>query len=405
MPAPSRCAAAGGHRGRWEVADIVRLFEAQYRAAHRVSRPQRRVLRALVQCRTAALGGHREQCQACGRTRPVYNPCRNRHCPKCQALAQATWRQAQQALLLPIPYFHVVFTLPHALNPLVRANPRRLYTLLFRTVWETLTTFARDPRHLGAEIGVTAVLHTWSQTLTDHIHLHCIVTGGGLSADGRRWQATKKPRFLFPVPAMAKLFRGKFLAHLDEAYRAKRLACVAQSAPLASPIEWQRLLGRLRRKRWYVYAKAPLAGPERVLNYLARYTHRIAISNERIVAVDNDTVRFRYNDYATGTTGKELPVSGTEFLRRFLLHVLPPGFMRVRHYGLLANRTRQRKLARCRELLGAAAPLDAPAADAPVVEESVAERILRLTGVDVLRCPFCGQGPMRRIERIPPDTS
>jgi hypothetical protein len=405
MPALPRCAAAGVHRGRWEVADIVRLYGAQYKAAHRVPRPQRRVLRALVQCRTAALGGHREQCQACGHTRPVYNPCRNRHCPKCQALAQATWRQAQQALLLPIPYFHVVFTLPHALNPLVRANPRRLYTLLFRTVWETLTTFARDPRHLGAEIGVTAVLHTWSQTLTDHIHLHCIVTGGGLCADGSRWKATKKRRFLFPVRAMAKLFRGKFLARLEDAYRTKRLVCVAQSAPLADPIEWQRLLADLRGNPWYVYAKAPLAGPKQVLNYLARYTHRIAISNERIVAVDNGTVTFRYKDYAAGGTCRERPVAATEFLRRFLLHVLPDGFMRVRHYGLLANRTRQRKLTRCRELLGAATPVDEPAVDQPAVEDSMAERILRLTGVDVLRCPFCGQGPMRRIETLPPDTS
>jgi hypothetical protein len=324
MPALPRCAAAGGHRGRWEVANIVRLYGAQYQAAHRVSRPQRRVLRALAQCRTAALGGHREQCQACGHTRPVYNPCRNRHCPKCQALAQATWCQAQQALLLPIPYFHVVFTLPHELNALVRANPRRLYTLLFRTVWDTLNTFARDPRHLGAEIGVTAVLHTWSQTLTDHIHLHCIVTGGGLSTDGRRWKVRTQRRFLFPVRAMAALFRGKFLARLDDAYRTNRLVCVAQSAALAAPIAWQRLLADLRGKPWYVYAKAPLAGPTQVLTYLARYTHRIALSNDRIVAVENGTVRFRYTDYAAGATGKEMRVSGTEFLRRFLLHVLPP---------------------------------------------------------------------------------
>jgi hypothetical protein len=400
MPALPRCAAAGVHRGHAEVADIVRRFGAQYGAAHRVSHTQRHVLRAIVQCRTAALGGHREQCQACGRTRPVYNPCRNRHCPKCQALAQATWRQAQQAVLLPIPYFHIVFTLPHELNALVRANPRRLYALLFRTVRDTLNTFARDPRHLGAEIGITAVLHTWSQTLTDHIHLHCIVTGGGLSPDGSRWKASKKRRFLFPVHAMAKLFRGKFLARLEAAYRTKRLVFAAHSAPLAAPIEWQRFMACLRAKPWYVYAKAPLAGPKQVLNYLARYTHRIAISNERIIAVDNGTVRFRYTDYAAGATGKEMRVSGTEFLRRFLLHVLPAGFMRVRHYGLLANRTRRRKLARCHELLGVATPLDEPA-----VEESLAERILRLTGVDILRCPFCGQGPMRRIETLAPDTS
>jgi len=393
-------ATAGPRRGHWELAGIVRRFGARYRAAHRLSRPQSRVLRAIERCRTAALGGHREQCDTCGRTRPVYHSCRDRHCPKCQALAQANWRQAQQALLLPIPYFHVVFTLPHDLNPLIRANPRRLYNLLFRTVRDTLTTFARDPKYLGAEIGITAVLHTWSQTLIDHIHLHCIVTGGGLSADGRRWCRGKRRRFLFPVRAVATLFQGKFLAHLDHAWSTHTLTFAGQSAPLCQPLEWQRLLAILRGKPWYVYLKAPLAGPAQVLNYLSRYTHRIAISNDRILAVDHDTVRFSYTDYAAGGTRKEMTVEGTEFLRRFLLHVLPPNFMRVRHYGLLANRTRPAKLARCRELLGATAQPDEPPA-----QESAAERILRLTGVDILRCPFCGQGRMRCIERLAPDTS
>jgi hypothetical protein len=397
QPSP---ATAGPKRGHWELADIVRRFGARYRAAHRLSRPQSRVLRAIERCRTAALGGHREQCETCGRTRPVYHSCRDRHCPKCQALAQASWREAQQALLLPSPYFHVVFTLPHALNPLIRANERRLYNLLFRTARDTLTTFARDPKYLGAEIGITAVLHTWSQTLIDHIHLHCIVTGGGLSADGRCWCRSKRQRFLFPVRAVATLFQGKFLAHLDHAWGTHKLTFAGQSAPLAQPLEWQRLLAILRAKPWYVYLKAPLAGPAQVLNYLSRYTRRIAISNDRILAVDADMVRFSYKDYAAGGTRKEMPVEGTEFLRRFLLHVLPPNFMRVRHYGLLANRARTAKLARCRELLGAALPpQDPPSA------ESAVERILRLTGIDVLRCPFCGQGPMRRIERLAPDTS
>jgi putative transposase/transposase-like zinc-binding protein len=402
--APSTRAAAGPRRSHWEVADIVRRFGARYGALHRLSRLQQRVLRAIAQCRTAALGGHLEQCDNCGRTRPVYNSCRNRHCPKCQALAQASWRAAQQALLLPIPYFHVVFTLPHALNPLIHANQRRLYNLLFRTVRDTLTTFARDAKYLGAEIGITAVLHTWSQTLTDHIHLHCIVTGGGLSADGRRWCRGKRARFLFPVRAVRTLFRGKFLAHLDHAWSTHQLRFVGCSAVLSQPLEWQRLLAILRGKPWHVYLKAPLAGPAQVLNYLSRYTHRIAISNERIRALDHATVRFSYKDYAASGIRKEMTVEGTEFIRRFLLHVLPTGFMRVRHYGLLANRTRAAKLARCRELLTAALPPHNPS-DPPPVTESAVERILRLTGVDVLRCPFCGQGPLRRIERLPPDTS
>jgi hypothetical protein len=338
----------------------------------------------------------------CG-TRPVYNSCRNRHCPKCQALAQAQWREAQQALLLPIPYFHLVFTLPHALTDLLRGNPRPLYTFLFQAAADTLKEFAHDPRHLGAELGVTAVLHTWGQALSYHVHLHCIVTGGGLSLDGTRWMPGHKRRFLFPVRALAQMFRGKFLARLAAAYRKGELVLQGPCAALTNTGAWQRLLAELRAKPWIVYAKAPLAGPEQVLNYLGRYTHRIAISNERLLDCHDGVVRFRYTDYAHHSARKEMTVSATEFLRRFLLHVLPPGFMRVRHYGLLANRRREEKLARCRALLGCAAP-----ARAPGVAESVQARIVRLTGVDITRCPICGAGPMRTIERLapmPPDTS
>ena len=393
-------AATARHRERWEVGDIVQRYGAAHTATHRCSADQRRVLRDLAQCRTAALGGHLEQCASCGTTRPVYNSCRNRHCPKCESMAQAAWRDAQQALLLPIPYFHVVFTVPHELNALIRANPRRGYAILFQAATATLKTFARDPRHLGAELGVTAVLHTWSQTLVDHVHLHCIVTGGGLHPDGTRWRRSKGRRYLFPVKALAALFRGKFLARLVAAHRRRLLVFAGQSAPLADPLAWQQLLTQLRTKAWYVYAKAPFAGPKQVLNYLARYTHRIAISNERIVAVENDHVRFRYTDYAAGNRVKEMRVDASEFLRRFLLHVVPRGFMRVRHYGLLANRHRAARLARCRTLLGVSAPPEPPA-----VAPSPAERILQLTGVDILRCPVCGVGPMRRTDRLPPDTS
>jgi Putative transposase/Transposase zinc-binding domain len=401
MPAPPTGAAVGARHQRCELADIVRRHGAAYRATHRLSHAQRRALHAVAQCRTAALGGHLEQCASCKHTRPVYNSCRNRHCPKCQSVAQASWREAQQALLLPVPYFHLVFTLPHELNPLIRANQRRLYSLLFRTVVDTLTTFARDPRHLGATLGITAVLHTWSQTLTDHIHLHCIVTGGGLSPDGARWHPSKGPRFLFPVRALSKVFRGKFLARLDAAYHKQLLVFAQRSAALADPVTWTQLVAEVRAKRWHVYAKAPLAGPQQVLDYLARYTHRIAISNERLLAVDNTTVRFSYKDYAAGARRKEMTLDASEFLRRWLLHVVPRGFMRVRHYGLLANRTRTAALTRCRELLD----VDPSPDPTDAVAESMIERILRLTGLDVLRCPFCGQGPLVRIERLAPDTS
>jgi putative transposase/transposase-like zinc-binding protein len=394
----------GGPPSHAELADIVRAYGAPYRSEHGLTAPQHKALRDIAQCRTAALGGHLEQCQACGASRPVYNSCRNRHCPKCQALAQAQWREAQHALLLPIPYFHLVFTLPHALTAVLRLNQRRLYNCLFHSVADTLTEFARDPQHLGAELGLTAVLHTWGQTLMPHVHLHCIVTGGGLSPDGTRWIAGKKRGFLFPVRALAKVFRGKFLARLAAAYRKGELVLHGACAALTSVVEWQQLLGKLRAKPWIVYAKAPLAGPEQVLNYLGRYTYRIAISNDRILDCRDGLVRFRYKDYAHGHAKKEMTLSATEFLRRFLLHVLPGGFMRVRHYGLLANRQKNKKLVRCQELLG-----DRPSAPlAPRSEESIPERIKRLTGVDITRCPVCGTGPMRIIERlaaVAPDTS
>ena len=402
-PLASDAARGGPQQSDWEVADIFRTYGAQYRAEHWLSPAQAKAMRDIEQCRTAALGGHLEQCTACEVTRPVYNSCANRHCPKCQALAQAQWREAQQARLLPIPYYHLVFTLPHVLNELLRCNERLLYNALFQSAMATLKKFARDPKHLGAELGVTAVLHTWGQNLSYHVHLHCIVTGGGLSPDGEHWVAGKKRRFLFPVRALAKVFRGKFRTRLQAAYRAGKLVLQGACASLQNPVEWQRLLATLRRKKWIVYAKAPLAGPRQVLNYLSRYTHRIAIANHRILDCHDGLVRFRYKDYAHGSAVKVMTLSATEFIRRFLLHVLPRGFMRVRHYGLLANRRREEKLARCRALLGCNAT--PPAVNG---EESTPERIARLTGIDLTRCPVCGVGPMRLVERLaprPPDTS
>jgi hypothetical protein len=393
--------AARTHRP--ELADIFRSYAKAYQATYAMSPAQQAVMRDIMQCRTAQLGGHLEACQSCGLTRPVYNSCRNRHCSKCQALDQAKWRATQQALLLPIPYFHIVFTLPHELTALLHANRRFLYGCLFQTAMDTLKQFARDPKHLAAELGVTAILHTWGQTLAEHVHLHCIVTGGGLSPDGERWISSKTHRFLFPVRALGKMFRGKFLAQLTKAHDNDQLCSTPQSASLHNPLEWQRLLCRLRSKKWVVYAKPPVAGPEQVLNYLARYTHRIAISNERILEVKDGMVSFRYKDYNHANAIKVMTLPALEFIRRVLLHVLPPGFMRVRHYGLLANRQRADKLQRCRELLGSNPPPAQPSS-----KESLADRVRRLMGIDISRCPACGGGPMRVVATLAPvalDTS
>jgi len=386
-------------RPAFEVADVVRAYGASFLRTHPTSGAQRRVLRAVRRCRTAALGGHVEGCDACGHRRIAYNSCRNRHCPKCQGQQRAKWMAAEQAMLLPVDYFHVVFTLPHALTPLTRVNPRALYGLLFRAAAATLLAFARDPTHLGGEPAITMVLHTWGQTLTEHVHVHCVVTGGGLSSDGGRWvsipHSGHRRLFLFPVKALSKMFRGKYLAALDRLHRTGGLHFAGQSAPLAEAIHWQRLLSELRRTNWVVYAKPPFGGPERVLKYLSRYTHRVAIANRRLLFVGDGLVRFAWKDYADHNAPKEMTLTAEEFLRRFLLHVLPRGFMRIRHYGLLANCHRAPQLARCRALLGVAAPPSPPADpddagrqhdDAPSPRQPTPPA-----------CPVCGQ-PMRVVE-------
>ncbi|MFI5398620.1 MAG: IS91 family transposase [Candidatus Binatia bacterium] len=413
LPSPLVVAAAGEHGGttrpRFEVADVLRAYGEPYRRTHPTTGEQRQVLRALARCRTAALGGHVEQCERCAYRRIAYNSCRNRHCPKCQGKERAQWMAAEQALLLPVPYFHVVFTLPRALNPLIRVNRRRLYGLLFRLAARTLRTFARDPHHLGAELAITMVLHTWGQTLKEHTHVHCVVSGGGLALDGSAWVSlptgTKKRRrpFLFPVTALSRVFRGKFLAALTRARRRDTLRYLGQSAALAEPGPWETLIATLWKHDWVVYAKPPFGGPAQVLKYLSRYTHRVAIANQRLLSVANGVVRFEYHDSADPTAHKELSLPATEFLRRFLLHVVPKGFMRIRHYGITANRRRQQKLARCRELLGTATA--APdAGTAPPADADTAAA----TPEDITpRCPQCG-APLRIVELLPPqprDTS
>jgi hypothetical protein len=373
---------------RLTLADIVRTHGDAYRRTHRLATVQTLAIGAIAACRTALLGGHRETCDHCGATRLTFNSCRNRHCPTCQAQASARWIEARRAELLPIPYFHVVFTLPHALNPLAQGNPRVIYTLLFRAAAETLLTFGRDPRHLGGTIGVTAILHTWSQTLTQHVHVHCLVTGGALSRDRTRW-IRGRATFLFPVKALSVVFRAKYLAGLQRAFSEGQLTFAAGTAPLADAGRFAALLAPLRATPWVVYAKRPFGGPTQVLKYLGRYTHRIAISNARLVSLVDGVVQFRWKDYAEGGRPKVMALGVEEFLRRFLLHVLPRGFVRIRHFGLLANRQRRTAIIRARQLLGA--PTPAATADT----EPAAD-------LDPTLCHVCRQGHWHVVEILRP---
>jgi hypothetical protein len=378
---------------RCELADIVRTYGETYRRTHRLASVQHRALRAIATCRTAALGGHRQTCDRCGATRLTYNSCRNRHCPKCQTLPKERWLAARKADLLPIPYFHVVFTLPHDLNALAQGNPRFLYALLFRAAADTLLAFGRDPRHLGGTIGVTAILHTWGQTLSQHLHLHCLVTGGALAPDGARW-IHGRSAYLFPVRAMATVFRAKYLAGLHHAFASGALTFAGGTARLADRRAFTDFLGQLRAVDWVVFAKPPFAGPASVLDYLGRYTHRVALSNDRLVDHRDGCVRFRWRDYPDHDRVKVMALDVEEFLRRFLLHVLPRGFMRIRHFGLLANRTRRQCLTQCRTLLA-----QPPVALAPA---SAAALIHRLLGIDPWRCPVCHHGRMQIVAVLVP---
>ncbi len=368
-----------------ELADIVRLYGGELCRTRRLASVQLRALRAIKACRTAVLGGHRERCDRCGASRSVYHSCRNRHCPKCQTLAKERWIEARRADLLPLPYFHTVFTLPHELNRLTQYRPRVIYNLLFEAAAQTLQTFGRDPKHLGGEIGITAILHTWGQNLDQHIHLHCLVTGGALALDRSRWLPAN-PRYLFPVRALSLVFRAKFIAGLERAFDQQLLP--------RDETDTEHLMASLRSKSWVVYTKRPFAGPESVIKYLGRYTHRIAISNNRLLRLQDGIVHFRWRDYRDHDQNKIMKLPASEFLRRFLLHVLPRGFMRIRHFGLLANRHRKTKLERCRALLNAPPPPSKR-------DESVAEMMVRLTGQDLTRCPVCSVGIMRVTRPLP----
>jgi hypothetical protein len=384
-----------------EVADIFRRYGDAYRAdaGRGLSTAQRRVMTAIETCRTAALGGHVERCNACAHQRIAYNSCANRHCPKCQSLARAAWVEQRTAELLDCEYFHVVFTVPAAIATLALQNKAVVYRLLFRATADTLRTIAADPRHLGAEIGFVAVLHTWGQTLVHHPHLHCVVPGGGLSPDGTRWVACR-PGFFVPVRVLSRLFRRLFLQYLDEAYATETLRLGGPLEPLQDPRAWAAHLAPVRQAAWVVYAKRPFAGPQQVLDYVGRYTHRVAISNQRLLDIEGNHVRFQYTDYRAQHQPKTMTLTAVEFMRRFLLHVLPSGFHRIRSYGFLANRHRTEKLARCRHLVGSTMSTATASDTAPAANDRAHTEAL--TGVSLRVCTVCHHGHMIVIEHLRP---
>jgi hypothetical protein len=382
-----------------EVADIFRQVGPAYRQDHAdsLSRGQRRVMSGIERCRTAALGGHVEQCDACGHLRISFNSCRSRHCPKCQSLVRAQWLEDRQAELLPVEYFHVVFTVPQEIAAIAYQNKAVVYGILFHATAETLRTIAADPKHLGAEIGFIAILHTWGQNLLHHPHLHCVVPGGGVSPDGQRWISCR-PGFFLPVRVLSRLFRRLFLAQLQQAFDDGELHFFNSIAALHDRAAFAKYLAPARQTEWVVYAKAPFGGPQQVLQYLGRYTHRVAISNNRLIDFADGQVTFAWKDYRHESRNKLMRLDAQEFVRRFLLHVLPPGFQRIRHFGLLANRHREVKLEHCRQLLHAPAPV------VDLTEEPLdyRDRYQRLTGVSLRDCPQCGRGQMVCIESFLP---
>jgi predicted Zn-ribbon and HTH transcriptional regulator len=378
---------AAAARGGVELADIFRAHGESYRRDQPLPVSHLKVMQAVERCRTAVLGGHLEQCDSCGYERPAYNSCRNRHCPKCQSLAKVKWLDKQKSETLPVGYFHLVFTLPHELNGLILTNKKILLSHLFKAVGETLVDFGHT--RLGGQIGFITVLHTWNQTLLDHFHLHCLVPAGALSVDQKRWSPARK-NFLFPVKALSIVFRGKFLDLLKKAFDRNKLLLVGQTASLAFNL----LINALRNKPWIVYAKKPFGSPVHVLDYLGRYTHRVALSNDRILSARNGAVTFSYRDRKNQDRKKIMTLDAHEFIRRFLLHVIPKGFVRVRHFGFLANRSKSR-LSKCRQLL------DLDPIVPKLAQRSVHAMMLQLTGIDISRCPLCQTGTLVFVVDLP----
>jgi len=387
-------------RPKLEVADVLRRYGDAYRQQHAgsVCTAQRRVMSAIELCRTAALGGHVEQCDSCSHRRVFYNSCRNRHCPKCQSLARAEWIEDRLAEILDCQYFHLVFTLPEEIAAIAYQNKEVIYGILFRTAAETLRTIAADPKHLGAEIGFFSVLHTWGQNLLHHPHLHIVAAGGGISPDGTRWVSCRRGFFL-PVRVLSRLFRRLFLEDLQKAFDAGKLQFFSLLRPLESKMAFARYLAPLQNKEWVVYSKRPFAGPQQVLDYVGRYTHRVAISNNRLLNIEAGHVTFHWKDYRDEQQ-KTMTLAAAEFIRRFLLHVLPDGFQRIRYYGFLANRFRVEKLQRCRQLLGMVSKQLPPCE--PERSEDYRDRYERLTGSSLSKCPVCQQGRMVPFETLSP---
>jgi hypothetical protein len=383
-----------------EVADIFRRHGAAYRVEHAatLSNGQRRVMGAIEACRTSALGGHVEQCTDCGQVRIAYNSCRNRHCPKCQGLARAQWLVDRQAELLPVPYFHVVFTMPAAIATIALQNKAAVYDILFKAAAEAVRTIAADPKHLGAEIGMIAVLHTWGQSLFHHPHVHCIVPGGGIAPDGR-W-VTCRPGFFLPVRVLSRLYRRLFLARLVAAFENGALRFFGELGRLSEPAAFAKHLRPVRRVDWVVYAKRPFGGPQQVLDYLGRYTHRVAIANSRLIDLVDGQVRFHWKDYRQPGRPNVMTLQAGEFLRRFLLHVLPDGFRRIRHFGYLANAHRTTKLTAIRALLDVAEP------EARPEPADYRERYVQLTGQSLDICRRCGGViiELAAVPRAPPSS-
>jgi hypothetical protein len=385
------CQRPAAVRGGVELADIFRAYGAPYRRNQPLPVSHRTVMQAVERCRTAALGGHIERCDSCGFERPAYNSCRNRHCPKCQSLAKVRWLEKQKSELLPVGYFHLVFTLPHELNRLILANKKTLINILFQSVSKTLAKFAQS--HLRGTLGIIAVLHTWDQTLLDHFHLHCLLPAGALSFDQSRWMSARQ-NFLFPVKALSVVFRAKFLDLLKQSFDQNKLLFAGQIAPLADAGNFNIVLKGLRKKPWVVYAKKPFGSPDHVLDYLGRYTHRVALSNDRILSAHDGKVTFSYRDRKDQNQKKTMPLDADEFIRRFLLHVIPKGFVRIRHFGFFANRSKS-LLSKCRQLL------DLNPALPKLPSKSVQELMLQLTGIDITRCPLCQKGTLVFFANLP----
>jgi hypothetical protein len=379
-------------RPKWEVADIIRLHAKQYCHDHPLPLSHLKVMHCIKVCRTAYLGGHVEQCNCCGFEKHAYNSCRNRHCPKCQALTKAKWLEDRKSELLPVGYFHTVFTIPHELNPIALRNKKTVYKILFKAASDTLMEFGKN--NLGGQLGFLAILHTWNQKLMDHFHLHCVVAGGVLSFDKNRWIAARG-NFLFSVQALSMVFRAKFTQYMIKAFLKGDLIFPGNIYILADEKEFLLFVKEIKQKDWVVYCKKPFAGPQQVLDYIGRYTHRVAISNPRIVNIENDNVTFTYRDRRNNNTLKTMTLKVEEFIRRFLLHVLPNGFVRIRHFGFLANRYKKENIQKCREIIGY--PEQVP----ETTEKNYQQRVLELTGIDITLCPCCKKGSMIVIEEIP----